>query len=87
MLPRLNVNGDAELNRFAEQIKERLCNYSAQDLKKNESAARGDGDRCRQHRRRRWTALLREPRGRIPAGPSADDIFTRMSAYMEAPAV
>ncbi len=30
ILPRLSVNGDADLNRFADQIKERLCNYSAQ---------------------------------------------------------
>jgi hypothetical protein len=36
ILPRLNVNGDADLNRFAEQVKERLCNYSAQDLKKHD---------------------------------------------------
>ena len=36
ILPRLNVNGDADLNRFAEQIKQRLCNYSAQDLKKHD---------------------------------------------------
>ncbi|MGA8446315.1 MAG: hypothetical protein WB766_14165, partial [Roseiarcus sp.] len=35
ILPRLNVNEDADLNRFAEQVKERLCNYSAQDLKKH----------------------------------------------------
>jgi hypothetical protein len=34
ILPRLNVNGDTDLNRFAEQVKGRLCNYSAQDLKK-----------------------------------------------------
>ena len=26
ILPRLNVNGDADLNRFAEQIRQRLCN-------------------------------------------------------------
>jgi hypothetical protein len=36
ILPRLNFNGDADLNRFAEQVKERLCNYSAQDLKKHD---------------------------------------------------
>ena len=36
ILPRLNVNGDADLNRFADQIKQRLCNYSAQDLKKHD---------------------------------------------------
>ena len=36
ILPRLNVSGDADLNRFAEQIKQRLCNHSAQDLKKHD---------------------------------------------------
>jgi hypothetical protein len=36
MLPRLNVNQDVELNRFAEEIKDRLCNFSAHDLKKND---------------------------------------------------
>src|ERR1700721_241668 len=32
ILPRLNVQGDENLNRFAEQVKQRLCNHSAQDL-------------------------------------------------------
>jgi hypothetical protein len=36
LLPRLNVNHDEELNRFAAEIKDRLCNFSAHDLKKNE---------------------------------------------------
>jgi hypothetical protein len=36
LLPRLNVNGDAELNRFAEQIRQRLCGFTAQDLKKHD---------------------------------------------------
>src|ERR1700721_3027836 len=36
ILPRLNVQGDEDLNRFAEQIKQRLCTYSAQDLKKHD---------------------------------------------------
>jgi hypothetical protein len=36
ILPRLNVNGDAELDRFAEQVRQRLCNYSAHDLKKHD---------------------------------------------------
>src|ERR1700727_3653068 len=36
ILPRLNVNGDADPNRFADQIKQHLCNYSAQDLKKHD---------------------------------------------------
>src|ERR1700744_5740159 len=36
LLPRLNVGQDEELNRFAAEIKDRLCNFSAHDLKKNE---------------------------------------------------
>ena len=36
LLPRLNVNQDEELNRFAEEIKDRLCGFTARDLKKNE---------------------------------------------------
>src|SRR3954452_22327012 len=36
LLPQLNVNQDEELNRFAEEIKERLCGFTARDLKKNE---------------------------------------------------
>ena len=33
LLPRLNVNQDGDLNRFATKIKDRLCNFSAHDLK------------------------------------------------------
>jgi hypothetical protein len=36
LLPLLNVNQDEDLNRFAAEIKDRLCNFSAHDLKKNE---------------------------------------------------
>jgi len=36
LLPHLNVNNDADLNRFADQIRQRLCNFSAQDLKKHD---------------------------------------------------
>src|SRR5258708_35988609 len=36
LLPRLNVNQDEDLNRFAAEIKNRLCNFSTHDLKKNE---------------------------------------------------
>jgi hypothetical protein len=31
LLPRLNVNQDEELNRFAAEIKDRLCNFSAHE--------------------------------------------------------
>ena len=85
ILPRLNVSGDQDLNRFAEQIRQRLCNHSAQDLKKHDLlrvttaadaaniVAEMDGVL-----RDRESAKLAEPE-------SADAIFAHMSAYMEAP--
>ena len=86
ILPRLNVNGDADLNRFAEQVKERLCNYSAQDLKKHDllrvTTAADAANIVAE-----MDGLLRSREAAEPAEtPSADDIFNRMSAYMEAPA-
>jgi len=85
LLPRLNVNGDADLNRFAEQIRQRLCNHSPQELKKHDLlrvttaadaaniVAEMDGVL-----RDRESARSEEP-------ASADEIFAHMSAYMEAP--
>jgi hypothetical protein len=86
ILPRLNVNGDTDLNRFAEQVKGRLCNYSAQDLKKHDllrvTTAADAANIVAE-----MDGLLRGREAAEPAeNPSADDIFTRMSAYMEAPA-
>ena len=37
LLPQLNVNQDPDLDRFATQIRERLCNCTAQELRKDES--------------------------------------------------
>jgi hypothetical protein len=86
ILPRLNVNGDTDLNRFADQVKERLCNYSAQDLKKHDllrvTTAADAANIVAE-----MDGLLRSREAAEPAEtPSADDIFARMSAYMEAPA-
>jgi hypothetical protein len=86
ILPRLNVNGDTDLNRFAEQVKERLCNYSAQDLKKHDllrvTTAADAANIVAE-----MDGLLRSREAELPGEtPSADDIFNRMSAYMEAPA-
>jgi hypothetical protein len=86
ILPRLNVNGDADLNRFADQIKERLCNYSAQDLKKHDllrvTTAADAANIVAQ-----MDDLLRgREMAETVVGQTADDIFTRMSAFMEAPA-
>jgi hypothetical protein len=89
LLPRLNVNGDAELNRLAEQIRQRLCNFSAQDLKKHDLlrvAAATDAaeivaeiDTVLRNRE----AGVAEP---AEAMPSVENILAHMSAYMEAPA-
>jgi hypothetical protein len=87
ILPRLNVNGDTDLNRFADQVKERLCNYSAQDLKRHDllrvTTAADAANIVAE-----MDGLLRE-RGTLSEStqcPTAEEIFTRMSAYMEAPA-
>ncbi len=33
LLPKLNVTGDSELNRFAEEARQKLCTYTAHDLR------------------------------------------------------
>jgi hypothetical protein len=88
LLPRLNVNGDADLNRFADQIRKRLCGFTAQDLKKHdllrvatandaaEIVAEIDGVL-----RSRETSAPKESK----EAPSVEDILAHMSAYMEAP--
>ena len=86
ILPRLNVNGDADLNRFADQIKQRLCNYSAQDLKKHDLLRVTTAADAANIVAQMDDALRgREAAGTV-VGQTADDIFTRMSAFMEAPA-
>jgi len=88
ILPRLNVNGDAELNRFADQIRQRLCNHSAHDLKKHDllrvTAATDAANIVAQ-----MDGVLRDREAAIApeAGelPTAESIFAHMSAYMEAP--
>jgi hypothetical protein len=90
LLPRLNVNQDEELNRFAGEIRDRLCGFTARDLKKNEILRAATANDAAQILNE-MDAVLRE-RGQlaeresaeIPA--SADDIFAHMEAYMEAPA-
>ena len=85
ILPRLNVNGDADLNRFADQIKQRLCNATPRRTSRSTTSC---GSRRREMLRQRivdqMDDMLRDREA--GGGPTADDIFTRMSAYMEAPA-
>jgi hypothetical protein len=89
LLPRLNVNGDADLNRFAEQIRQRLCGFTAQDLKKHDLlrvATANDAAEIVAE----IDSVLRDREASVPEEapdtPTVDDILTRMSAYMEVPA-
>ena len=88
LLPRLNVNQDEELNRFAEEIRDRLCGFTARDLKKNEilrAATANDAAEILT----KMDAVMRERGQQIDCSSnaaSADDIFVHMAAYMEAPA-
>jgi hypothetical protein len=89
LLPQLNVNQDPDLERFAAQIRDRLCNYSAQDLKKHDllrvtTAAEAAGivaeiDNVLATRRS-------QPEITAAAEPQVSEILAHMSAYMEAPA-
>jgi hypothetical protein len=91
LLPSLNVGLDSELNRFAEEIRQRLCGFTAHDLKKNDIlrvATANDGAALLSEmeavlRARSLNTSAAEP----GSGPSAEDIFWHMSAYMEATAV
>ena len=85
ILPRLNVSGDADLNRLAEQIRQRLCNHSAQELKKHDllrvTTAADAANIVAE-----MDGVLRDRESAKTAEPeSADEIFAHLSAYMEAP--
>jgi hypothetical protein len=89
LLPQLNVNQDPDLERFAAQIRESLCNYTAQDLKKHcilrtSTAAEAAGIVAQMDE-------VLESRRSQPAidgskMPEVSDILAHMSAYMEVPA-
>jgi hypothetical protein len=89
ILPRLNVNGDPDLNRLATQVRQRLCNYSSQDLKKHDllrvTTATDAADIVAQ-----MDSILRSRGAEVSPKPAAEEavgtIFAHMSAYMEAPA-
>ncbi len=91
LLPRLNVNQDDDLNRFAGEIKDSLCGFTAHDLKKNEILRVATANDAAQI----LTEMDEVLRGRekssgneVPENAaSADDIFTHMSAYVEVPAL
>jgi hypothetical protein len=89
LLPKLNVGEDRELDRFAEEIRNKRCGFTARDLKTNEVLRVATAHDA--------TALLYEIdavlRGRegnreaileVESASSADHIFSHMSAYVEA---
>jgi hypothetical protein len=85
LLPQLNVNQDLDLERFATQIQERLCNYTAQELKKDDllrtsTAVAGAGIVAKMNEvlesRLSQTSLVQ------PEMPEVSDILAHMSAYM-----
>jgi hypothetical protein len=89
LLPRLNVGQDEELNRFANDIRNRLCTFTAKELKQNDIlrvATANDAAALLDE----MDAVLRNREQNSASdsasvqGPSADDIFSHMSAYMEA---
>jgi hypothetical protein len=89
LLPQLNVGQDQELNRFAAEIRNRLCTYPAHELKKSDIlrvATASDPtallDEMNTVMRQREQATAEESFAPT-SGPSADEIFSHMSAYME----
>ena len=89
LLPQLNVGQDQELNRFAAEIRNRLCAYPAHELKKSDilrvataSDAAALLDEMDTVMKQREQTTVEESLAR-PAGPSADAIISHMSAYME----
>ena len=87
LLPKLNVTNDPELNRFAEEARQKLCTYTAHDLKKHEllrvaTAADAVGIISRMDEAIR----NREAEQTEQTIASVRGIFDHMSAYMEAPA-
>jgi hypothetical protein len=89
LLPSLNVNQDEELNRFAGEIRDRLCGFTARDLKKNEMLRAATANDAAQILTE-MDAVLRQrgqqtERDCSQNTANADDIFAHMAAYMEAP--
>jgi hypothetical protein len=88
LLPKLNVNGDADLNRFAEQARQR---YAATRRRTSRSMICCAWQRRRMPRRSSLEidSVLRNREAGAPeveATASVENILAHMSAYMEAPA-
>jgi hypothetical protein len=91
LLPRLNVNQDEDLNRFAAEIKDRLCAFSARELKKDETlrvATAADAAQILSQmddvlRNRDQVSIESSEKSVSESTPGAEEIFSHMSAYME----
>jgi hypothetical protein len=88
LLPQLNVGEDWELNRFAGEIRNKLCVFTARDLKTNDVlrvATANDAAALLYE----MDAVLREREQKHNSASEedspADRIFSHMSAYMETP--
>jgi hypothetical protein len=89
LLPQPNVGQDQELNRFAAEIRNRLCAYPAHELKKNDilrvatasdaAALLDEMDTAMKQREQATTEEVIVP----ASAPSADDIVSHMSVYMK----
>jgi hypothetical protein len=87
ILPQLNVQGDENLNRFAEQVKQRLCTYSAQDLKKSDLLRVTTAADAANIVTQMDDPLQDREVGEVPqveVAPSVESILDRMSAYIGA---
>ena len=92
LLPGLNVNQDEELNRFSAEVKDRLCGFSAHDLKRNEVLRVTTASDAAQILSKMDAAIRAreiEPaeEGHFPIvdpASNVDAIFSHMSSYMEA---
>jgi hypothetical protein len=87
LLPQLNVGEDRDLNRFAGEIRTKLCSFTARDLKTNDVlrvATANDAAALLYE----MDAVLRDREQKQDSASevdsSADRIFSHMSAYMEA---
>jgi hypothetical protein len=87
LLPQLNVGEDPELNRFAEEIRNKLCGNTARDLKTNDELRVATANDAAALLYEMDTVLREREQGSdstLKEDSSADHIFSHMSAYMEA---
>lgn len=89
VLPALNVNQDPDLDRFASQIRDRLCAHSAKELKKDDQLRSNTASQASEIAAE-IDSVLGGRRSSVVSFPNCEpqveDIFAHMSAYMGAPA-